>query len=434
MRLLFEARDWIKKNLGDNYLPDSPRFYTSKNAQDAHEAIRPADLSRTPESVEPYLSRDEFRLYQLIWRRFLASQVVPAIYDTLSCDITQKDMIFRATGSTLKFRGYLALYEERVDEESEKEEDKTLPPLEEGQKLLFVDLQKEQSFTRPPPRYSEASLVKELEKSGIGRPSTYTSIMNKIQSRAYTVKEQGRLKPTELGCVVSDLLVANFQEIMQIDFTAQMEDALEEVAANKREWRDLLRVFWEKFAPTVEEAKTEAFIPKIATELECPKCHSGKLQKVWSKSKYFYGCDRYPDCSFTAPLEEVHFDKTLYAEDFDWDQKCPKDGAEMKLRFGKFGPFLRCTNYPECKGIVNIPKKGETVLKEEDLPPCPAIDCPGHMVARRSRFGKTFYSCSTYPECDVIVNDLDQLEEKYPHHPRTAYVKKKKSFKGRGKR
>jgi len=423
------ARKWVKEHLGAQYLPDSPRHYTAKkSAQDAHEAIRPADLTRTPESLEPFLTRDEFRLYQLIWRRFIASQTESAVYDTLSCDIVQKGMLFRATGSTLKFPGYLALYEERVDEESEKEEDKRLPPLEEGQKLTLVDLQKEQSFTRPPPRYSEASLVKELEKSGIGRPSTYAAIMNKIQSRAYTEKEQGRLKPTELGCIVSDMLVANFHEIMKIDFTAEMEDALEDVAENKRDWKDILEKFWKHFEPTLEVAKKEAFVPKVETDLECPRCHQGKLQKVWSKSKYFYGCNRYPDCDYTAPLEEFHFNKAEYADDFDWDQKCPKCGKEMKLRFGKFGPFLGCTGYPDCKGIVNIPKKGEIVLKEENLPDCPAIGCPGKIKARRSRFGKTFYSCSTYPDCDVIVNDLEQLEEKYPNHPRTPYVKSEKKW------
>jgi len=424
-----EARKWIKEHLGASYLPETARhFATKKSAQDAHEAVRPADLTRSPESLESFLTRDQFRLYQLIWRRFISSQAEAAVYDTLSCDITQKEMIFRATGSALKFAGFLALYEERVDEETEKEEDKRLPPLEEGQRLLLVDLQKEQSFTRPPPRYSEASLVKELEKSGIGRPSTYAAIMNKIQSRSYTEKEQGRLKPTELGCVVSDLLVASFQEIMKTEFTAEMEDALEDVAENKRDWKDLLRIFWKKFEPTLEIAKNEAFVPKVETDIECPRCHTGKLQKVWSKSKYFYGCNRYPDCDYTVPLEEYHFNREEYADNFNWDQKCPKCSKDMKLRFGKFGPFLGCTGYPDCKGIVNIPKKGEVVLNQEDLPDCPAIGCPGKIKARRSRFGKTFYSCSTYPECDVIVNDVEQLEEKYPNHPRTPYVKAEKKW------
>ncbi|HEV8052079.1 MAG TPA: topoisomerase DNA-binding C4 zinc finger domain-containing protein, partial [Parachlamydiaceae bacterium] len=261
-------------------------------------------------------------------------------------------------------------------------------------------------------------------------PSTYVSIMNKIQSRDYTVKESGRLKPTEVGRVIAELLEANFQQIMNIGFTAEMEDNLERVADGEKDWKELLANFWKDFKPTLELAEKGAFVPKVMTDIECPKCAS-KLQKIWFKSKYFYGCSRYPDCDYSAPVEEIAFNKEDYAEDFDWDQPCPKCGKEMKLRHGRFGAFLGCTTYPECKGIINIPKKGEVAISQEDLPGCPAIDCPGQMTARKSRYGKTFYSCSTFPECDVIVNDLEQLETKYPSHTRTAYVAKPK--KGRGK-
>lgn len=425
-----EARRYIQETYGENYLPAQGKIYqTQKSAQDAHEAIRPANMNHSPESIQSYLSRDQFMLYQLIWRRFLASQMLPAIYDTVSADIDADDgIVVRATGSVMKFQGYLVVYEEKTDDD-EKDEDRMLPPLEEGQTLELIDVTADQAFTRPPPRYTEASLVKELEKSGIGRPSTYATIMNKIQSRDYTIKEQGRLKPTELGRVIALLLENNFQQIMNIGFTAAMEDDLELVAENRKDWKVLIRDFWEQFSPTLATAEKEAFVPKEMTDIDCPTCGS-KLQKIWSKSKYFYGCSRYPDCTFSAPLEEITFSRDDYAADFDWDQKCPKCGSPMKVRHGRFGAFLGCTNYPTCKGIVNIPKKGEVVIAMEDMPECPAIGCPGHMTARKSRFGKTFYSCSTFPECDVIVNDLGQLETKYPDHPRTAYVKK---TKGRGK-
>lgn len=424
-----EARRYIEQTYGLEYLPPQPRVYsTSKSAQDAHEAIRPTNLAFSPEKIKEYLTKEQFLLYSLIWKRFLACQMVPAIYDTVSADISAgKDVLLRATGSVLKFSGFLAAYEEKKDDD-EDEEGRVLPPLHEEQLLKLLELTSEQAFTRPPPRFTEASLVKELEKSGIGRPSTYAAIMNKIQSRDYTVKEAGRLKPTELGEVIAALLENNFQLIMNIGFTAAMEDDLELVAENDKDWKTLIRDFWMEFSPTLATAEKEAFVPKVMTDIDCPTC-GAKLQKVWFKSKYFYGCSKYPDCSFSAPIEEIAFNKADYADDFDWDQKCQKCGGDMKVRHGKFGTFLGCAKYPECKSIVNIPKKGEAVLSQDNLPSCPAVDCPGTMVARKSRFGKIFYSCSTFPECDVIVNHLDDLEKKYPHHPRARYEKKEKKGK-----
>lgn len=429
-----EVRRFIHQQHGPEYLPEKANAYTTrKSAQDAHEAIRPANLQYPPESVQSYLTKDQFNLYQLIWRRFVSSQMVPAIYDTVSADIDcGKGVMMRATGSILKFSGFLAAYEEKSDEE-ERDEEGRLPNLEEGQRLDLIELLSEQAFTRPPPRYSEASLVKELEKSGIGRPSTYATIMNKIQSREYTVKENARLKPTELGRVIAQMLETSFQQIMNVGFTAAMEDDLELVAENQKDWKKLLKEFWEQFKPTLDIAEKEAFVPKIPTDIDCPKCKTGKLQKVWFKNKYFYGCSNYPECDFASSIEEIEFKKEDYAEDFNWDQKCPVCSSDMKVRHGRFGAFLGCTRYPECRGIVAIPKKGEVFIAPEDMPSCPAIDCPGFMVARKSRFNKTFYSCSTFPECDVIVNDLSKLEEKYPDHPRTPYVKKEKKGKGKGK-
>jgi len=428
-----EARNFILKIYGKEYLPDAPRTYsTKKTAQDAHEAIRPTNLRNTPEKIKKYLSRDQYLLYELIWKRFIASQMNPAIYDTISADIlTDQEIVLRATGSTMKFKGFLALYEEKEDEEKE-DENSMLPPLEVGMPLHLVEVTKAQAFTQPPPRFTEASLVKELEKSGIGRPSTYASIMNKIQSRDYTIKENQRLKPTELGRVIAQFLEDNFQQIMNIGFTAEMEDTLESVAANKKEWKEVIRDFWKQFIPTVDIAEKEAFVPKVMTDIDCPKCGQGKLQKIWSKSRYFYGCSRYPDCDFTASAEELNFNKSDYDENFDWDQKCPICSSEMKVRHGRFGPFLGCVRYPECKGIINIVKKGETSPTLEDAPECPAIGCDGKIIARKSRFGKIFYSCTNFPDCDVIVNDLSQLNEKYINHPKTPYQKKAKSDRRKG--
>nr|AGD98897.1 DNA topoisomerase I [Neochlamydia hartmannellae] len=426
------TREFILQKYGKDYLPPEAKQYAvQKNAQDAHEAIRPTNFMHEPEKIEAYLTREQFMLYQLIWRRYISSQMMPAIYDTVSADITVDDeIVLRATGSVIKFSGFLAVYEEKNDDDDKDDDSRQLPNLQEGQSLELLQLTSEQAFTRPPPRYTEASLVKELERSGIGRPSTYATIMNKIQSRDYTIKESGRLKPTELGFVIAQMLETSFQKIMNIGFTAQMEDDLELIAENRKDWKALLREFWSEFLPTVEIAEKEAFVPKIQTDIDCPKC-GAKLQKIWFKSKYFYGCSRYPDCDYTAQAEEIAFNKDDYAEDFNWEQPCPQCNSAMKVRHGRFGAFLGCTNYPECKGIVNIPKKGEVVIPQEDMPKCPAIGCEGHMVARKSRFGKTFYSCSTYPECDVIVNDLSQLDSKYPNHPRTAYIKKaKKGRKG----
>ena len=422
-----EARKYIKAKHGDAFLPSSPRHYsTKKSAQDAHEAIRPTHVHHTPESVRPHLTQDQFHLYQLIWRRFVASQMASAIYDTVSVEIaTDKDLGLRSTGSQLKFQGFLILYEERFDDDNKEDSaDKLLPFITEKEALSVSEVTSEQSFTRPPPRFTEASLVKELEKSGIGRPSTYATIMNKIQSRDYTTKERGYLKPTELGCLIARMLEENFPLIMQVGFTASMEDQLETIAENQKDWHDVLKAFWGDFLPMVEQATSEMHVPKEETDLICPTC-GANLQKIWAKGRYFLGCSRYPDCSYTTTLEEQAFNKADYAEDFDWDQPCPKCQSPMKVRHGRYGPFLGCTNYPECRGIVNIPKKGEKVETSEPVP-CPAIGCSGNIQQRRSWRGKVFYSCSEYPACDVIVSQLSQLAEKYVNRPKTPYVAKTK--------
>ncbi len=267
-----EARNYIVNQYGKEYLPDQPKTYSSKKtAQDAHEAIRPTNLNHPPEMIQSYLTKEQFLLYQLIWRRFLASQMNPAIYDTVSADIScGESILLRATGSVIKFQGFLIVYEEKVDEEEKSDENRMLPALESGQLLNLIELTSEQSFTRPPPRYSEASLVKELERLGIGRPSTYAAIMNKIQSRDYTIKESGRLKPTELGFVITALLETSFAQIMNIGFTAAMEDNLEEVGENRKDWKALIRDFWKEFSPCLEIAEKEAFVPKNSNGYRLP--------------------------------------------------------------------------------------------------------------------------------------------------------------------
>ncbi len=423
------ARSFIKNTFGDKFLPAKERSYaTKKSAQDAHEAIRPASLDRPPESLKEVLSTDQLKLYTLIWKRFIACQMESAVYDTVSIDIQAGERFgLRATGSTLKFSGFLAIYEEK-DDDDEGDKANLLPHLEQSTPISCEEATKEQSFTKPPPRFSEASLVKELEKSGVGRPSTYATIMSKIQDRSYTVKEKGRLIPTELGEVICSFLENCFPQIMNLNFTAHLEDDLEEVAANHKDWIALLEGFWSEFSPYIDKAEKEGFVPKLPTDLPCPKC-GHTLQKIWSKSRYFYGCSNYPDCDYTSSQEELAFDKSEYAEDFNWEQPCPICQSAMKIRHGRFGAFLGCSNYPKCRGTVTVPKKGEEIPSAEELPSCPAKECPGMLTARKSRFGKIFYSCSTFPDCNVIGNSIEEVLEKYRDHPRTAYEKKRKGAK-----
>lgn len=420
-----EARKYIEKKFGSEYLPAEPRHYTSrKSAQEAHEAIRPTSLARSPEKIKAYLSIEQFKIYLLIWRRFIASQMAPALYDSVSAEIaTDQGLILRATGSVITFNGFLAIYEEKQDKNQDDDANKLLPPLEVGMPLKLENTLSTQSFTKPPPRFTEASLVKELEKLGIGRPSTYASIMGKIQGRDYTVKENNALKPTDLGRVIAQMLEDNFKLIMDVGFTAAMEDELEQVAEHKKEWKETIRHFWHNFMPLVEKAEKDAVVPKLLTDIDCPKC-GHKLQKIWSRNKYFYGCSNYPTCEFTTPLEALTFNKEDYDPNFDWDQACPQCGAPMTLRHGRFGPFLGCSKYPDCKGIVNIIKKEEALTLPAHMPKCPAIGCSGTITPRKSRFGKRFFSCTNYPDCDVIANSLEDLPQKYKDHPKTAYVKK----------
>ncbi len=419
------ARQYILENFGENHIPEKPNNYiTKKHAQDAHEAIRPTHIHLTPDTLQDRLSKDQFNLYSIIWKRFIASQMSSAIFDTLSVTIsTNQNIILKASGSVLKFKGFLSVYEEKTDEDPE-EEQKSLPPLSYNSKLHKEEILSDQAFTKPAPRFSEASLVKELEKSGIGRPSTYAAIMNKIQQREYTTKENLRLKPTELGKIIAQFLETNFPNIMNISFTAHMEDDLELIEDNKKNWKDVLNNFWKEFIPTIEIAEKEAIIPKLSTNLPCPECKTGFLQKIWAKNKYFYGCNRYPECDFKTSEEELTFNKEDYSSETNWDERCPICKDPMKIRHGRYGSFLGCVNYPKCKGTITLTKKEEEL--DNYIPEkCPAIGCDGKILKKKSRFNKIFYSCSNFPECNIIVNNIDELSTKYSNHIKTAYKKEK---------
>lgn len=419
------ARDYIQETFGPDYLPQSPNlFATKKMTQDAHEAIRPTDVRLSPDKLQNKLSDEQFKLYSLIWKRFMASQMTPAIYNTLGLTISTNVRIdLRASGSVLKFRGFLAVYEEKHDDDPDQEDNPSLPQLHVQDILEKSQVSAEQAFTKPLPRFTEASLIKELEKSGIGRPSTYATIMNKIQNREYTIKENQRLHPTELGKIISQFLETNFPRIMDIGFTAFMEDELELIADNKKSWKLLLKEFWDQFLPVVTKVEKEAVIPRIVTDIPCSACHKGKLVKIWAKNRYFYGCLMYPECDFKTSEEELAFNKDDYAEDTAWDSPCPVCQGPMKIRHGRFGTFLGCLNYPKCRGTITLHKKGEEIDEEHPIS-CPAKGCSGKILKKRSRYNKTFYSCSEYPNCSVIGNTIDAVINKYTGTEKTPYEKK----------
>jgi DNA topoisomerase-1 len=400
---LAQVRDLIPQRFGSNYLPEKPNYYKSKkDAQEAHEAVRPTDVSRTPEDVRKYLDDDLFKLYQLIWQRFVASQMLPAIFDQTSIDISAGDYTFRATGSVQKFDGYLRVYQlpvaaaDREDDERDDEgEGKALPRVEEGQVLRLDQIRPDQHFTEPPPRYTEATLVKELEEKGIGRPSTYASIISTIVEREYVRKDQGRFTPTMLGERVSVLLVKSFDDVFDVTFTARLEEELDEIEEGKLPWRDAVREFWEKFVVDLAKADEEMISYKagIPTGKTCEKCGQGELLERISRHGFFLGCSRYPDCDFIqdmAPeLPEDAESKTEY---------CENCGKEMLMKRGRFGAFLACSGYPDCKTTRRL-VAGTRIAHQPDEP----LDekctlCENNLVKKHGRFGE-FIGCSGYPKC-----------------------------------
>ena len=403
---LAQVRELIPERFGANYLPEKPNFYKSKkDAQEAHEAIRPTDVSRAPEDVRKFLDDDVFKLYQLIWQRFVASQILPAVFDQTTIDISAGDYTFRATGSVQKFDGYLRVYQlpeaaaDREEEEKGEEgEGRTLPPVAEGQALRLEQLRPEQHFTEPRPRYTEATLVKELEEKGIGRPSTYATIISTIVEREYVNKDQGRFTPTMLGEKVSDLLVKSFEDIFDVTFTARLEEELDEIEEGKLPWRRSVSEFWEKFELDLDKAEgeMESYKAGIPTGLKCEKCGEGELLERISRHGFFLGCSRYPDCDFTKDLspevggEEVESESTV--------EYCENCGKEMAIKRGKWGPFLACTGYPECKTTRRL-VTGTRKARKPDEPldeKCP--ECGSGLVKKHGRYGE-FIGCSGYPKC-----------------------------------
>lgn len=406
-----EVRVYVGDSYGETYLPAKPNFYKSKkDAQDAHEAIRPTDVTRTPDSLSSKLGADELKLYRLIWQRFVASQMTPAVFDQTTIDIKAGRFVFRSTGSVQKFDGFLKIYQEGRDEkpnEDEDDEDRNLPLVKQGETLALNSISPEQHFTEPPPRYSEATLVKALEEKGIGRPSTYAAIMTTIQDREYVEKIEGRFHPTPLGVTVNDLLIESFDDIFNTAYTARMEEELDEIEDGKLDWRSALHEFYGKFAKDLAEA-TETIKNKkkmeIPTDQICEKCGSGMVIK-FGRFGQFLACVNYPECKNTR---EVESKKTVDGEDGSGETieipPCELCGREMSLKKGRFGPFYGCTGYPECKNIRKIPKGQQKPVE----PPVPLDEiCPKdgvNLVRRQGRFGE-FISCSNYPKCDYVKRE-----------------------------
>jgi DNA topoisomerase-1 len=401
---LAQVRELIPERFGSNYLPEKPNYYKSKkDAQEAHEAVRPTDVMRAPEDVRKYLEDDLFKLYQLIWQRFVASQMPSAIFDQTTIDISAGDFTFRATGSVQKFDGYLRVYQipvanaDREDDEKDDEgEGKSLPRVTEGQTLVLDKIRPDQHFSEPPPRYNDATLVKELEEKGIGRPSTYASIISTIVEREYVTKDQGRFSPTMLGERVSVLLVKSFEDIFDVTFTARLEEELDEIEEGKLPWREAVKEFWEKFIIDLDRADDEMLSYKagIPTGKKCEKCGEGELLERISRHGFFLGCSRYPDCDFIQDLSpELPADTGEPKIEY-----CDNCGKEMAIKRGRFGVFLACKGYPDCKTTRRL-VEGTRIARQPDEP----LDekcmlCGNGLVKKHGRFGE-FIGCTGYPKC-----------------------------------
>ena len=414
---LQEVREFVPQHFGAEYLPEQPNTYKSKKAaQEAHEAIRPTSVSRTPESLEKYLGPDELKVYKLIWQRFVASQMTPAVFDQTSVDIEAKSggttYMFRVTGSVLKFDGFLKVYEESKDAKDEEDEalKHKLPVLEQGQKLTLKEVKPEQHFTEPPPRFNEASLVKELEERGIGRPSTYATILSTILERQYVTKTGGKFVPTEIGMVVTELLVENFKDIFDPAYTARLEEELDEIEEGKEKWTDALAEFYKKFEKDLHYAeKHMENIKRMEkpTDEKCERCGAPLVIK-WGKHGSFYACSTYDkkdenSCTFTKenPINLTDLDTAEMPEETQ-EEYCENCGRPMVLKRGRFGQFMACTGYPDCKTTRRLDQQ----KKVPDIPldeKCP--QCERTLVLRHGRYGE-FVSCSGYPDCKYVKQNL----------------------------
>jgi len=372
------AREYIKDNLGKEYIPSrATKFRKPKSSQDAHEAIRPTDVFRGPEGMARYLSRDQARLYKLIWDRFLASQMAPAVFHVTQVEVEGGPYIFRATGSVMKFDGFLKVYRDKSDEK-----ETFLPEVLEGDPLDLTGVEVERHETQPPPRYTEASLIKELEDKGIGRPSTYAAIIGTILERKYVEKENKALQPTELGEVVLKILLKTLPDIFEVGFTARMESHLDSIESGENDWVSVVREFYDPLERDLEQAKAMKKELKQAVEEEvdekCELCGSPMVKK-WGRHGRFLACSAFPECKNTKPLEE----------ESAGDAKCPECGGDMIVRTGRYGKFLACKRYPECKGT----KPYTLGIK------CPEEGCGGEIKEKRTKKGRVFYGCDNYPKC-----------------------------------
>jgi DNA topoisomerase-1 len=401
------VRGYISSNFGKNYLPDFPNEFKSKssNVQDAHEAIRPTDLSHSLDELKLYLSSEEFALYKLIYQRFIASQMTNADVEQTSIDIVADGFSFRATGSVIIFDGYLKIYEEGKDEENGDEENgSTVLPvgISEGDLFKLDNATKKQAFTKAPPRYNQASLIKELDELGIGRPSTYATIVSTLLDREYVTMDNKAFRPTDLGFEVNKVLIHHFDNVFNVTFTAQMEDELDQVATGDKTYLTVMEEFYGPFSTTLQKAEQEH---NKNSETKCPECGAPLVIRV-SRRGRFLGCSNYPECTYTQPLPKINSPEAppkAQVEVFP-DVKCPICGKEMLIREGKFGRFLGCVDYPSCKGILPMPTQ---VL-------CPKCKV-GHLVERYSpKRKKKFWSCSNYPNCDYLTN-YEPIDKECPN-------------------
>ena len=378
-----QALDYIKNNYGAEYVPSKPNFYRSKkDAQDAHEAIRPIDVRRTPESMQNVLDKNQYRLYKLIYDRFIASQMSEANYDSVAVDVKAGEYGLKTSGRTLVFKGYTAVYDDTKKDEDEESGNALLPDLTEGELLTLLSLNKEQKFTKPPVRYTEATLIKNMEDKGIGRPSTYATIMAKLtdKKREYVRKEKKYLVPNEVSYSLIDFLVKYFPDIMDVGFTAKMEDDLDEVGENGKDWHKLIAEFYAPFEKQLEKSRI--------TDVKCEKCGAPMMIKSGKYGNY-YACSNYPECRNIKPVNEKVAIPT--------DQICPKCGSIMVEREGPYGKFLACSNYPKCKNTISLATDNLEGV-------CP--DCGKPTKKMTSRKGKVFYGCSGYPDCKFMSWDM----------------------------
>jgi DNA topoisomerase-1 len=393
-----DIRNYIGENYDSAFLPAKARiFKNAATAQDAHEAIRPSSMAYKPQDIKQHLSNDEFRLYQLIWNRFVASQMNPAVYDQTTIDIGADKYLFRAQGSVMKFSGFTIVYTEgKENGDAEDEFGKTLPEVSVGETLKLLELKPEQKFTQPPPRFTEASLVRELEEKGIGRPSTYAAILSTIQDREYVRMEKGRFIPTDLGLLVTELLVKNFPTILDVEFTASLENQLDSIEEGRAKKLDTLDSFYASFKNELKNAELHMRNVKreeTPTELVCDKCNSPMIIK-WGKKGRFIACSNYPECKNTMNVPQDNQNGGS-REALLTDELCGQCGKNMVVKEGRFGKFMGCSGYPECKNTMPLSLGIE----------CPEHGCSGKLCEKRTKKGKTFFSCSEYPSCTFAIWD-----------------------------